>query len=356
MLHRGILFVFAFSIILSATAPAVDASGLKISAAADIVGDAGLEKAAGATDRLNIREVEVMLYSPADHLFDGVISLAAHQEGSQAIFEVHEATLGSTRLIPRSRFRLGQFFLGVGRLNQIHRHDWPFISAPRVHKEFFDSEGILDTGVEYSYLLPIPLYLDLTVGITNGWTFGHSHNLAGQKKPAVPTHYVRAVTFFKLPWDGGMQVGLNYVGRKAADGTFTTLFGVDATGKWRENQVLTFLLQTEIWHGKKLANRPNEDAIGFYVYPQCSLGASVYLGVRGDFYQILNLKDVPGNPVSNSDYALVPTLTYKPSEFSTLRLAYNFGENHQAGALVAKKNFVELQAVFILGAHPSHDF
>jgi MFS family permease len=108
--------------------------------------------------------------------------------------------------------------LGVGRLNQIHRHDWPFISAPRIHRELFGAESAIDSGFEVGSLLPSSFYLDLTAGVTSGFKFGHSHSDGA--RPNVPTHYLRAATYNELPRGGGMQTGLNFLSRTLTDEQF----------------------------------------------------------------------------------------------------------------------------------------
>lgn len=326
-----------------------DGSGLQTSVAVDIAGQAGLEKGSGASDRLDLREAEVAFMSPVDHLFEGMASFAAHYEGTGvANVEVHEAYIGSSKIIPRSRFRVGQYFLGIGRLNQFHRHDWPFITAPKVQREFLDTEGVLDTGIEYAYLLPVPHFIEVTGGMTNGFVFGHSHT-AGLR-PLFPTHYGRIASYFSLPWDGGTQIGLNYLGRRAADGSRMTLLGFDVTAKWKHNQVLQFFFQSEIWY----RTRTSENSIGFYVYPQYYLGENFYLGLRVDYFKVL--KDSTGATDPSSEWALVPTVSYKPSEFSTIRLAYNYIPKFQNSHNFQTDRYFEAQAIFILGSHPAHDF
>jgi hypothetical protein len=348
--HLRVLF---FSLILGATsafAEVASGTGLQISANGDLVGTFGGQE----KNRLEAREAELVIYAPIDHYFDGNFSIAAHQENGTAFFEIHELTIGSTKLIPRSRFRLGQYFLGIGRLNQFHRHDWPFTSAPKVQSEFLHSEGILDTGLEYGYLLPLPFYLDLTVGVTNGWVFGHAHNEG--TKPLFPTHYARLATYNDI-FGGGMQTGLNYLGRKDNQGTNTTLLGLDLTAKWKESTILKFLFQSEVWYRiKRPRGADSEKALGFYLYPQYGFDANWQIGVRLDGYTITSLQDAAGAKIANFDYALVPTLTYKASEFSTLRASYNFKGTRYQGRGRNEEQVFELQAVFILGSHPAHDF
>jgi hypothetical protein len=339
----------------STAAWAQDTSGLKISAAVDLVGSFRADKKSEASDQFAPREAEIVLTAPIDPTFDGVLSFAAHNEEGEASAELHEAYISSSRLIPRSNIRAGQFFLGIGRLNQLHRHQWPLISAPKVHTEFFGEEGALDSGLEYSWLAPLPFYLQSTFGVTNGFTYGHAHD-AGEK-PRQPTHYARLATYFELPGAGGAQAAVNYLSRTDAEKTRMTLSGLDFTAKWREAGVLNFLLQSEIWH-RTLApdGAEAEKTLGAYVLPQYAFDAQLYLGLLIDYYSVLNLKDAIGQTVDNSVLALVPTLSYQASEFSTLRLAWHDASTRREGEPDRREKRVELQASFTIGAHPAHDF
>lgn len=332
-----------------------DGTGLKTTASVDMVGAFKADKESAATDRFDIREAEFMLYAPTDHLFDGLMSAAAHREGGVSIFEVHEAVISTTKLIPRSRLRFGQFFLGVGHLNRLHRHEWPFIFAPKVQHEFFGAEGALDSGGEYSFLTPLPFFLELTAGVTNGWTYGHSHNEG--EKPRKPTHYGRVTTYIGLPGEGGAQTGLNYLSRTSAEDDKMTLLGVDVTAKWRSAGILNFLVQSEAWQRvKKPLTGEEERSVGAYLFPQYALTSQVQAGILLDYYTVSTLKDITGAKIANSENRLVPTLTYKASEFSTLRVAYDWSIAKQDNQADRKNQVIETQATFMIGAHPAHDF
>lgn len=346
------LVVFAAWMSISAHA---DETGMRTSASVDMVGSSKVNGESDASDRLDVREAELLIYGPVDHIFDGLLSLAAHSERGVSVFEVHEAYLGSSKLIPRSRFKIGQFFLGIGRLNRVHRHEWPFITAPKVHTLFFGHEGVLDSGLEYSYLAPLPFFLDLTFGLTNGWVYGHAHNEGD--KPKKPTHYVRAGTYCSVFGDGGAQTGLNYLGRTAADGEEMKLIGLDFVAKWRQDQSVLYLLQSEVWlRYRKPVGAEEEQSMGAYVYPQHALTSSVLLGTRFDYYSVLSLKDAAGKPIQNADYGIVPSITYKASEFSTLRLAYSHELSKRDAREDRKNQKIEVQATLMMGAHPAHDF
>ena len=256
-----------------------------------------------------------------------------------------------------SAFKVGQFFLGIGRLNQTHRHDWPFSNAPLVFRRFFDPDGhgVIDTGGEIGTLLPLPFYLDLSIGVTNGWQFGHSHG--GGDKPLFPTHYARLTHYSDIAWGGGLQTGLNYLGRRDNQGEWTTLLGLDTVAKWRENKKLTFLLQNELWYRNQNPRSGKlSKELGFYIYPQYGFNENLYLGLRSDFFTKLSLEDASGNKVSNFTYALVPTLSFLPSEFTRFTFSFVHEESRQAGEHLDTSSYFQVQGVLILGQHPAHDF
>ena len=70
----------------------------------------------------------------------------------------------------------------------------------------------------------------------------------------------------------------------------------------------------------------------------------------------MSLKDVADQPIGNREIAVVPTLTYKVSEFSMLRMAYSYVGSKQDGQEEQKSQKIEVQATLMMGAHPAHDF
>jgi hypothetical protein len=340
-----------FLFLISGEAHAVaTGTGLKLSGAADILGTFGAKDQTSYPSKLEARETEFSLYGPLDHGFDGLLSFAAHQEGGEYHLELHEAYLSSSKLVQNLRIKGGKYFLGVGRLNQIHRHDWPFTAAPKAHKEFFAEEAAGDTGLEGTYLFPfLPIPSELTLGAASGWTYGHAHS-AGQK-PIQPTHYARWANFFSLGENGGLQTGFNYLGRRSRDAGDMRIFGLDLTAKFREDSKVKWLLQSEIY-GRNL--RPLggelERAFGGYFYVQRHIYGAAEFGVRFDGYT------VDTSPVKNLDYSFVPTLTYRHSEFVLFRGSYQWDLEKRDHSDKISNRVAQVQAVFLLGDHPVHDF
>ncbi len=331
------------------------AGGLQTAVSIDTLGRLG-SPYEGNAEKIEVREAEVLFFAPTDSVWDGMLNLAAHQEGGQSFFEIHEAYLTSSRWIPRSRLRIGQYFLGIGRLNSFHRHDWPFVSAPRVQREFFDSEGINDTGIEWSTLLPTHQFWELTAGVTSGWTFGHSHTVGA--RPQIPTVYAKITGYSDIGENGGSQYGLNWLMREDSEQIQTQLLGIDFTGKWREGRTLTWLIQGELWtrNINYSSAAASEWSLGSYLYVQYATDPQWHYGLRLESIGNLSLKSATGERLPNTDFAAIPTFTFRNSEFSLFRAAYTLGFDRDPGEPFDLRQSLELQVTFNMGAHPAHDF
>jgi hypothetical protein len=340
--------------LLARPAPALalaEGTGLKISGAADIVGNLESKNETKYPRRLDIREAELGVYGPIDHGFDGSLFFAAHNENGAHNLELHEAYLASSKLLSNVRLKAGKFFLGVGRLNQMHRHDWPFLSAPKAHETYFAEEAASDTGLQANVLLPfMPIFTEVGVGVTNGWTYGHSHSQGS--RPLRPTHFARIANFFALGESGGMQTGLNYLGRDSRTEGEMKIFGFDAVAKWREGKIVSWLLQAEAY-GRNLrvpGATMLERTYGGYFYVERHLFGPLSFGTRFDGYTLVTTGE------KNLDYSFVPTLAYRHSEFALFRAAYQLDFEKRAHKNSQVSRVFELQAVFLFGDHPSHDF
>ena len=350
------LILTSFIIFINSHALALIGTGLELSVAGDIVYDQGLNESSLAEDKLTMRGAEFMFYAPIDHQFDGVLSAAAHDENGETVFELHELYIATSKLIPRSNLKVGQFFLGVGRLNRFHQHDWAFTRAPKVHRTFFAEEGVFDAGFEYNYLIPSSMNMNLTVGVTSGHRYGHSHT-AGSK-PKSPTHYTRLSSFLPFSTTNGMEFGLNYLGRTDAQDNQMMLAGIDLTGKWKEGKTLNYLLQSEIWYkSEKDIDGDITEQVGLYVFNDFSTGAQTSVGFRLDAFKDLSKRNsLTGKKINNISYGALLQTTYTSSEFAKIRPTISHEFDREEGATTAKDTRLSLQFIFILGSHPAHEF
>ncbi len=331
-------------------------TGLEISASGDMVYNQGFNEGSDADDKLTMRGAELVLYAPIDYQFDGVLSAAAHDENGETVFELHELYISTSKIVPRSNIRLGQFFLSIGRLNRFHQHDWPFTRAPLVHRTFFDDEGVFDSGLEYNFLFPSERALNLTLGVTSGYRYGHSHTEGS--KPKAPTHYARFSSFFPFSTISGLELGFNYLGRTDAQANRMKIAGVDLTAKRREARIVKHLFQSEAWYkSEKDSNDEDTEQVGLYIFNDFATGQQSSVGFRVDTFKDLSkIHSITGKKINNIHYGGLLQGTYRSSEFSKIRatLAHEFAR--EEGKTVSKDTRIALQCVFIIGSHPAHDF
>ena len=302
------------------------------------------------------REAEITFYGPVNHLFNAMVAVAAHNEEGSLNFELHEAWVSSASLVNNFDFRFGQYFLNIGRLNKVHRHEWPFITAPKFYEEMFAEEGISDSGLEVTYKIPGKSNFSLLAGLASGRVLGEAHYEG--KQPNLPTNYLRFGYFFEAFGWTGFDCGLNYLNRIDGDGNQSLYFGFDFIGKKKEGAILKHLVQSEFWTRK--ATNQNGDIgsneFGFYLYYQYGFTKEWALGPRLDYFTDLSRKDDLGKSVNYYDVRGVLSLTYQPTEFMRFKLDYSNGIEMVDNSKLQQTNKIELQVTFLLGAHPSHDF
>ena len=349
-LHQGFLSFFLLITGVGAE------TGLELSLSGDMAYIQGVNGESRADDKLTMRGAELMFYAPVDVRFDGVLSVAAHEEGGKTNFELHELYISSSKLLPRSVLRVGQFFLSIGRLNRFHRHDWPFMDAPKVQSVFFGEEGVFDSGLEYSLVLPFRYTLNLTAGLTSGYRYGHSHTKG--VKPKVPTHYLRFSAFFPFQTTSGVDMGFSYLGRVDAHQNDMELVGIDLTAKWKGVRRNKWLLQSEIWY-KREADIHDEISreLGLYVFNEFPLGESTNVGFRWDMFKELSrVSALAGEKSNNISYGGTLQTSFVSSEFAKIRTTLSHEFERVEARTVAKDTRLGLQFIFILGGHPAHDF
>ncbi len=352
MSNKSCLFLIFFLVVFQSVF-SQENTGLKWGLNADLVFKSDLEN---DDHEFKPREVELMFYGPVNHLFDALVSVAAHEEDGEVNLELHEVWVSSSALLPNFEFKLGQYFLNIGRLNKVHRHEWPFITAPRYHLEFFGEEAVSDSGLEVLYQIPGQHHFSLLAGLASGRTFGHSHS-AG-KQPNLPTNYLRLGYFVEaFDWQG-FDIGLNYLNRINSEGDQTLFFGFDLIGKNRTGSFSKHLIQTETWF-KQTSYKANDDRtneIGSYAYYQYGFNKDWAIGTRVDYYSDLSRENILGNSLKHYALAGTISLTYKPTEYMRFKLDYTYGAERQDGTELQQINQLEFQVTFLLGAHPSHDF
>lgn len=342
-------------------------------AGADIVGTSGNSDAELESD-FYVREFEISAFSIIDQTYSGVLTLSYHNEleANESHLEVHEAYLMSSTLLPLSTIRLGQMFLGFGRINRFHRHDWFFTDAPISQKVFFGNEGAKDTGVEITRNL-LALNSRLTLGLTSGNTFNHneehSHEHGEEEEEhsakeiaKSPTFYMRLAHYYDLSSQDGFETGLNFINRVDHESHSYQYAGLDYTLKKRTGNFLEYLVQLETWARKTKHEDETHFDSGAYLYFQKSFDQHHALGLRFDHFQADEREEdevisTDGMTLKKSYNAISGSYIYSNSEFMKTR----FTVEHFKGITVESSSRDEftrafVQFVFNIGAHPAHDF
>ena len=320
-----------------------------------------------------IREFELSAFSQIDYIWQGSMTLAIHKEPAsshEAHTEIHEAFIFSNRVIPGTSIKMGRFFLGFGRLNRFHRHDWAISEAPEYHKEFFGDEAVIDDGIEISKILPLDTYLKVTAGITSGNRFKDEHHeheegeedheeFEGAK---APTHYLRVASFKEFSTQKGLEYALNYIGRSDSEGNQFKFTGIDLVFKNRQARTVKDLFQLEFWIRE--TNESGEDHAhqdqGGYFYYERGLNQNHGLGLKVDFF-IPHEHDHEGEEEHEHGYEIRHdykeislAYSYYNSEFMRTRITLS----HASGIIIDEKNVentkLAFQTVFMIGAHPAH--
>jgi hypothetical protein len=325
---------------------------------------------AGRENRFFPREIELAVFGQVDPYARAEVRIEAGEEDQGEIaVNLAEAHLTLLALPFGTQIKLGQMRNRFGLLNQIHAHDRPFVDQPSVLTRFFGEEGLVERGVEVTWVAPLPLFLELLAGVFNG----DNEEAFGYGKLNQPLLTGRVRTFFELDTLGAIQVGASVASGETPERHRSTLVGVDLKYKytpesWR-HPLLTLggeaIFSTrrvnvsgEDVDGDGIADTPDErrtrDRWGWYAWAELQPWKRWNFGVRYDWTEF---------PVARGrEWAVEPYVTFMLSEFLRFRLAYKhterdkrdlFGDNGGSGRIVDE---LLLQATFILGAHPAHPF
>lgn len=142
---------------LSAAVPSAGIDNPDISAVGQVFG--GITGDPGSPDReeptLSLGESEILLEASLNPYLKGYFTVAAGEEG----FGMEEAYATFLRGLPFGLgLKAGKYRLGLGKLNPVHPHAYPFLVTPRAWVSLLPGgeEGFNETAVQASILLPTP--------------------------------------------------------------------------------------------------------------------------------------------------------------------------------------------------------
>lgn len=337
-----------------------------------------------------IQNFEITGTGAIDPYFNGEahIVLKIDHLGETTI-ELEEAFLTTTSLPFGFQVKAGQMFESFGRINPTHPHTWQFVDAPVVATRFLGPDGLRSQGAEVSWLAPTPFFLLVTAGAFNA-NGGTEFSFINEEAPPYyvnaerrdvaslrDVQYVaRAASNFDLGDTVSTTIGASWAhGPNSTGGSAdTNIYGADFYARWKplqNDQGWPFVQFQAEWMGRSTEQARGLDDAGTYYkhdtfwdwgwYAQAVWGFTTHwtAGVRFDNARGELGAEQPDNPLHDNRYRCSAMLTYYPSEFSKIRLQYNYDHASHISSGHDSRNdehSVWLQIEFLLGKHGAHKF
>ncbi len=323
-----------------ATPPSGGANLSALNPEISVTGDVRVEFREGQNppeDNFFLREIEFAFQATLDPFSKAKVFVTAEADE----IGIEEAYIFWAGLPLNGRADIGKFRNEVGELNRIHLHALPEGEYPLVYRRFFGLDGL--AGVGLSLYDPLPLSIgggahELYVQSTTV----ESEPLAGDSRQILLLG--RLKNFWDLSPSTFIQFGLTGLGANSSVDTLKSrVYGADlrltvrppGRGIRRE-----FTLRTEGYVFHSTEKGVTQDRYGAYADALFRLDRRWVFSTRFDWVE---------NPrgIVDTEWAIVPTITWWQSEFVYLRLE----GRHEEGDLLGTRNQIGLQVVFAFGPH-----
>ncbi|PWU09086.1 MAG: hypothetical protein C5B50_28475 [Verrucomicrobia bacterium] len=334
----------------------------------------------------SLRNAEIALDGAVDPYFKGFGNIVLKlDKDNETSIELEEAYLVSSSLPANLQLKAGQFFANFGRQNSQHPHQWAFVDEPLILTRTFGPDGLRNVGAQVSWLAPTPFFTEVSLGVMNGegstaFSFRNlGDNVMGTNRfhgratldrtlsGAGDLLYVpRISSSFDLTDQQTIVLGISgaFGPNDTESDARTEIGGVDLYWKWKAaNSQAGFPFVS--WQTEALIQRfeagadptvglPSETLRDWGFYSQVLWGFTQrwVAGLRGEYVNGNEGLDDPNDVFRGERTRVSPNLTFYPSEFSKLRLQYNYDHGERFGT----DHSIWLQMEFLLGAHGAHKF
>jgi len=322
--------------------------------------DGSTDEASGGkfgTPDLSFEELEIALQAYLNPFAKGDIILTIPgPDLENAALGIEEAYVTVLRGLPYDvNLRLGKYRAEFGKLNMMHPHAWPFVTAPLVQERFL-GEALNDLGISASVLLPTgDVYTRLTVDLLRGTAIGETTGLADTTgRSPFYANSARLSSFFPLGEYSDVEVGLSgYTGIHDPYNRDRFWYGnLDFKYKYRPSEYTSLVVQGEYLFNTRTVHLLQEEHVstsGFYLFSDYQFLKVYSIGARVDWAQSPYSRDDKANGFS------VFAGYYPVEETLGLRLQYAHTTTEVPGATRAV-NSIDVQVLFSLGPHKAHPF
>jgi hypothetical protein len=323
--------------------------------------------------------------------------------------ELEEAFFTTQRLPFGLQLKGGQFLSEFGIINPSHPHQWEWLDQPIINTRLFGPDGMRAPGARLGWLTPLPWYSEFLFSMQNANGETMSSFLANEDfflersiggRPFVPreVHSLNDLVYlghWTNSWDLSNEVTmkLGFSGTYGPNATGpdgqTLIYGADLKMKWRPVKNFRgwpfLLLQSEIMRRNYYADKfflsasnsasgnpiylPKETLVDWGLYAQLLWGFrhNWAAGFRFEYatgsgddvlvnFQTGNATPLSRNldPFRDDRYRISPLIEWLPTEFSRLRLQYNYDRYKFPDWRNASTIWLGVE--FMLGAHAAHKY
>lgn len=284
-------------------------------------------------------EFELDLQATLDPFSSMRWTIAFSEEGE---VEIEEGYLAYTALPGGLKLLAGRFRQRFGALNRQHLHALPQTAYPLALTRIFGEEGLGQTGVSASWLLPRAWATanEVTVELTDG-----ENDFFGGESFDDLALLAHVKSFWEVSPSTYLDWGLSgMTGRTEISGN-ARVFGTDLTYHWqppRRAKYREVTWRTELF----LAQRDDPSGLeqetwSGYTYLEGLVARNLYAGARYDW------SEDPFAPETET-WAVVPYLTWWQSEWVRLRAEYEYRRDD---GLDTSENRFTLQLTWAAGPH-----
>src|SRR6266436_3377385 len=301
----------------------------------------------------NARNIELAFDGAVDPYFEGFANIVFKLDNdNQTEVEVEEAFLQTPSLPFNLQLKAGQFFAAFGRINPTHPHTCDFADYPIVAGRFLGPDGLRGVGTQISWIVPVPWYSQLMLGVQNGrGSTGYSFRNPGDGgmffDRRTTDREIRGLEdFVWIPrWENSVDLSPTQVVLAGISGAFgsnetgansrTQIYGADLFYKWKsanaEGGFPFVKWQSEFMYRRFEAGRGVNESFpvaetfhdwGLYSQVLWGFKKGWVAGIRGDYYDAEDSK-FTDDLDRQSRSRISANLTWYPTEFSKIRLQYN---------------------------------
>lgn len=308
----------------------------------NLVGAVGDEHPIEERSPIDLAEAELSLQAWIDPYAQANFFIGFSEEEGAA---VEEAYAEFVRLPWDLVGKAGKMKATFGKFNQQHFHAWSWVDAPLVIDRFFGEEGLADSGISASRLIPNPwgLFLEGTAEVYRG----EVEDVFERESRNDLLYLGHLKAYHDLSESSNIELGGSWARGSLPESEGQNEFtGVDLTYRWKPLQRAMYrslLARAEIVRNER--DDQEESATGWYASADYQFARRWTAGLRFD------RTDLPEDP-SLTERSQSLLVTFRPSEFSLFRTQLRRFD--VPGFDPGVELLMQLQ--FAIGAHGAHKF